>query len=168
MHILKSTGLCLKILDFWQLQSDSDPAGPGTTLWETRKKLNISDDGPFSFIPTLRAEGLLSWFTSLLLSKHLVFDRYVFQLCFQRYTVAKCPESPLIWLQDYAYTDETWRCFIPMLRSLPKEGICTLLSTIPAMCKGPWKIVHALAILVIFGNFLPFPRAPVTYLPPTT
>ena len=38
MHILKSTGLCLKILNFWQLQTDSDAACLGTTLLRNKKE----------------------------------------------------------------------------------------------------------------------------------
>ena len=45
-------------------------------------------------------------------------------------------------------------CFITMLKSPPKVGICTLLGATGAMCKEVWKTAHARLPLEISTPFL--------------
>ena len=93
----------------------------------------------------------------------------VWQRCFAGCTLRDTQWSTIpnqLWPpRGHACADETrglsqhYLCFITLLTSPPKAGICALLGTICSTCKGAWKTAHDLAAP---GNLHPFSRALMT------
>ena len=84
----------------------------------------------------LRADKHLLWFISVFVSKHLVSSSDAFQLRAERYTVVSRPETGsdmTPWMHLCSWDLEVSESYLCFIRSLPKEGIYTLLGKIGSL-----------------------------------